>query len=208
MKLTNKAGRGLVALLALAMSGSALALGPNPSQVKIAGISYAGSGCPAGSVSQSVAPDAQAFTLLFDQYIAEAGPGVSLASGRKNCQIAVDLRFPQGWSYTIFDVDYRGYVQLDRGATGTQKSTYYFQGGASQASLQSNFSGPADKDYHIRDSLGLNAVVWSPCGMTRAVNINSQVRVTASGGRRALMTIDSVDGQLTHRYGIQWRRCN
>ncbi len=207
MKLTNKAGRGLVALLALAVSGSALA-SPNPSQVKIAGISYAGSGCPAGSVSQSVAPDAKAFTLLFDSYIAEAGPGVSLASGRKNCQIAVDLRFPSGWSYTIFDVDYRGYLQLDRGATGTQKSTYYFQGGASQASLQSNFSGPADRDYHIRDSLGLNAVVWSPCGMTRAVNINSQVRVTASGNRRALMTIDSVDGQLTHRYGIQWRRCN
>lgn len=206
MQLSKWAGKSLVTLMAV--GASAFGAGPSASQVKIAGISYAGSGCPAGSVSQSMAPDAQAFTLLFDSYVAEAGPGVSLANGRKNCQIAVDLRFPSGWSYTIFDVDYRGYVQLDRGATGTQKTTYYFQGGSQQASLQSNFSGPADKDYHIRDSLGLDAVVWSPCGMTRAVNMNTQVRVTGSGGRRALMTIDSIDGQLTHRYGIQWRRCS
>jgi hypothetical protein len=208
MKLNNKAGRYFSALIVLAVSGTALAAGPNPSQVRIAGISYAGSGCPAGSVAESMSPDAKAFTLLFDSYIAEAGPGVSLANGRKNCQIAVDLRFPQGWSYTIFDVDYRGYAQLERGTTGTQKTTYYFQGGSSQASLQTNYAGPKDADYHIRDSLGLDALVWSPCGATRAVNMNTQVRVTASGGRRALMTIDSIDGQLTHRYGIQWRRCN
>lgn len=205
MQLKKWAGRSLVALMAVGASAFG---SPNASQVKIAGISYAGSGCPAGSVSESMAPDAKAFTLLFDSYVAEAGPGVSLASGRRNCQIAVDLRFPAGWSYTIFDVDYRGYVQLDRGATGTQKTTYYFQGGSQQASLQSNFSGPADKDYHIRDSLGLDALVWSPCGASRAVNMNTQVRVAASGGRRAMMTIDSIDGQLTHRYGIQWRRCN
>ncbi len=206
MQLSKWAGRSLVALMAV--GASAFAAGPAANQVKIAGISYAGSGCPAGSVSESMAPDAKAFTLLFDSYVAEAGPGVSLASGRRNCQIAVDLRFPSGWSYTIFDVDYRGYIQLDPGATGTQKTTYYFQGGSSQASLQSNFSGPADKDYHIRDSLGLDAVVWSPCGATRAVNMNTQVRVTGGGSRRALMTIDSIDGQLSHKYGIQWRRCN
>src|SRR5262245_51642085 len=107
MKLTSYISRSYFVLLALAVGGSALALGPDASKVKIHGISYAGSGCPAGSVSQMVSPDAEAFTLLFDSYIAEAGPGVSLANGRKNCQIAVDLRFPSGWSYTIFDVDYR-----------------------------------------------------------------------------------------------------
>jgi hypothetical protein len=180
---------------------------PDPNQVHIQSIAYAGSGCPAGTVSESVAPDAKAFTLLFDSYVAEAGPGVSLAAGRKNCQIAVDLRFPQGWSYTIFDVDYRGYVQLDRGATGLQKSSYYFQGQSLGPSLQSTFTGPVDKDYHFRDSLGVDAVVYSPCGMSRALNLNTQVRVTARGGSRALMTTDSIDGQLSHVYGIRWKRC-
>lgn len=208
MMITTKAGRAVMALCALAMGTSALAAGPDLSKVKVAGISYAGSGCPAGSVAQSLSADAKAFTLLFDSYVAEAGPGVALSNGRKNCQIAVDLRYPQGWSYTIFDVDYRGYAKLDPGTVGTQKTTYYFQGAASQASLQTNYSGPKDADYHIRDSLGINALVWSPCGATRAVNMNTQVRVTASGSRRALMTIDSIDGQLKHVYGIQWRRCN
>lgn len=208
MMITTKAGRAVMALCALAMGTSAFAAGPDLSKVKVAGISYAGSGCPAGSVAQSLSADAKAFTLLFDSYVAEAGPGVALSNGRKNCQIAVDLRYPQGWSYTIFDVDYRGYAKLDPGTVGTQKTTYYFQGAASQASLQTNYSGPKDADYHIRDSLGINALVWSPCGATRAVNMNTQVRVTASGSRRALMTIDSIDGQLKHVYGIQWRRCN
>lgn len=205
MKLNLKASRTLFALLAVA--GTAIA-DPNPSQVYIAGIAFAGSGCPAGSVSQMVSPDAKAFTLLFDSYIAEAGPGVALSQSRKNCQIAVDLRFPQGWSYTIFDVDYRGYAKLDPGTIGTQKTTYYFQGSSQQISLQSNYTGPKDNDYHIHDTLGVSALVWSPCGATRAVNMNTQVRVSASGGRRALMTTDSIDGQLTHRYGIRWRRCS
>jgi hypothetical protein len=208
MKLNRYSGRALLALMALAVGGNALALGPDPTKVKIAGISYAGSGCPAGSVSEMLSPDREAFTLLFDSYIAEAGPGISLANGRKNCQVAVDLRFPQGWSYTIFDVDYRGFAQLDPGTVGTQKTTYYFQGSSQSVSLQSNYTGPKNADYHIRDSLGLDAVVWSPCGATRAVNMNTQVRVTASGSRRALMTIDSIDGQLKHRYGIRWRRCS
>ncbi len=212
----NNSWTGLVTLWSLcvfSLSGLANHLGveddegPDPGQVKIKKIIYAGSGCPAGTVSDILADDAKAFTLLFDSFIAEAGPGIALSSGRKNCQLAIDLRFPQGWSFTVFDVDYRGFADLERGTTGLQKSSYYFQGSALTPSLQTLFRGPLSSDYHIRDSLGLSAVAWSPCGMTRALNINAQVRVTAPSGRRAAMTLDSVDGQLTHIYGIQWRRC-
>jgi hypothetical protein len=201
--LSLMAGSAFAGHLGMDAAGDA----PNPNEVHINSIAYAGSGCPAGSVSESVAPDAKAFTLLFDSYVAEAGPGVLLKEGRKNCQIAVDLRFPQGWSYSVIDVDYRGFVQLDPGTTGLQKTNYYFQGQSFGPSLQSSFRGPVAKDYHIRDSLGIDAVVWSPCGMTRALNLNTQVRVTASGGRRALMTTDSIDGELTHVYGLRWRKC-
>lgn len=180
---------------------------PNPNQVRIVKIIYAGSGCPAGTVSELLAPDAKAFTLLFDSYLAEAGPGIALSKSRANCQIAVDLRFPQGYSFSLFDVDYRGYANLERGTTGLQKTTYYFAGQSQAPSLQSLFRGPYDNDYHVRDTLALSAVAWSPCGMTRALNLNTQVRVAAPRGRQAAMTLDSVDGQLTHIYGIRWRRC-
>ena len=191
---------------ALLLASTALAE-PNPAQVSIRNIAYGGSGCRQGSVGQILSPDAKAFTLLFDEYVAEAGPGVSLAEGRKSCQIAVDLKFPSGWSYSLFTVDYRGYARLDSGTTGLQQSSYYFQGSPSQATLRSEFRGPVNRDYLIRDKLGLDAVVWSPCGATRAVVINTQVRVSASGSKRALLTTDSITGELQHVYGIQWRRC-
>jgi hypothetical protein len=194
-------------LLALAVSGSAFA--DAPAYVRVRNISYAGSGCPAGSVAGNTSPDRQAFTLLFDQYIAEVGPGVPLNQKRKNCQINVDLDFPSGWSYTIFTVDYRGYVSLERNVKGTQQSSYYFQGQGRTATLKTLMNGPIDQNYQIRDTLGLSATVWSPCGAQRALNINSQLILDNSRARNSsgLLTTDSVDGELKLVYGIQWQRC-
>ncbi len=207
--LNNLSRCALTALLSVSsFSGVAMAeLGPDPSSVRINGISYAGSGCPAGSVSQNLSEDAKAFTLLFDSYVAETGPGMPLSLARKNCQVVVDLRFPQGWSYSLFTVDYRGYARLESGTSGQQVSSYYFQGQPKTGNLRTTYYGPAERDYQIRDTLGLDALVWSPCGANRALNMNTQVRVTAPSQRRALMTIDSIDGELKHIYGVKWRRC-
>ena len=196
----------LAPVMALAMASAAY--GDAPSHVTIDSISYAGSGCPAGSVAENLSDDYTAFTLLFDDYIAEIGPGVSRRENHKNCQINIDLSFPQGWSFTVADVDYRGYVSLDRGVTATQQSRYYFQGSRASATLRSNYHGAIDEDYEIRDTLGLSALVWSPCGANRSLNINSQIRLRTRNRRATgLITLDSVDGQLTHVYGIKWRRC-
>ena len=180
-----------------------------PSYAKVRSITYAGSGCPAGTVAENLSGDLKAFTLLFDDYIAEAGQGISFREGRKNCQINVDLEFPSGWSYSVIDVDYRGYVSLDRRVKATQKSSYYFQGNRRTTHLQTNMYGPLDKDYQVSDKVGLDAQIWSPCGAVRSLNINTQVRVNNRRNRRGegLITLDSLDGALTHVYGIQWRRC-
>ena len=37
--------------------------------------------------------------------IAETGAGKSIKDSRKNCQVNVDLRYPEGWSYSIVSVD-------------------------------------------------------------------------------------------------------
>src|SRR3990167_2036184 len=182
--------------LSLFLGTSAFAFGPNPDEVFIAGIAYGGTGCRQGSVGQMLAPDAQAFTLIFDEYVAEAGPNLKPSDARKSCQIALDLRFPQGWSFTIFTVDYRGYANLDPGTYGVQQSNYYFQGSQQNATLQSTFRGPFEDDYQIRDILGIDALVWSPCGETRTANIKTMLKEIAKGKKRALMTVDSIDGVL------------
>jgi hypothetical protein len=181
-----------------------------PPLVTIRSISWAGSGCPAGTVAGNLAPDFTAFTLLFDSYVAEIGPGLPLGLSRRNCQILVDLDFPQGWSYSVFDVDYRGFTNLEPGVSGVQQSAYYFQGQLQTARLQTTLSGPRVGDYQIRDSLGIDALVWSPCGAQRALIINSSVRLvnhSGSSSARGVMTTDSINGTVKHIYSLQWRRC-
>ena len=194
----------LIAVLGLADSAAARSA---PEWVRFRSISYAGSGCPAGSVAQNVSPDRLAFTLLFDSYMAEVGPGIPLSNSRRNCQLNIDLEYPAGWSYTLFAIDYRGYASLEPGVRGTQKSTYYFQGQSISPSVQSDLVGPRTQDYHYRDTFSTTA--WSVCRVFRSLNINSQVRVDNSRSPSAsgLMTVDSIDGQVVHTYGIGWRNC-
>jgi hypothetical protein len=172
-------------------------------------INYAGTGCPAGSVAQSVSPDAHQFTLLFDSFVASAGPGVAITESRKNCQVNVQLHVPQGWSYSITTVDYRGYVSLDPYVTGVQQSTYYFAGYLNQATASTTFTGQLDQDYLNRDTLAMQNLVWSPCGAQRNLNINTSVRVNNrfNPGGQGLLTVDSLDGQVAQIYHLQWQQC-
>ena len=184
------------------------AFATSPPWAHVESISYAGSGCPAGSVAENLSDDLTAFTLLFDDYVAEVGPGISRREARKNCQINLDLKFPQGWSYTLFEVDYRGYVGIDRGVTALQSSRYYFQGNRHSCKFDTKFYGSMDDDYEIHDTVAASALVWSPCGANRSLNINTQVRLASrKRGATGIITMDSVDGQVTQLYGIKWKRC-
>ena len=110
-----------------------LAAGPSGHEVQITGIAYAGSGCPANTVSGQLSSDLTTITLLYAQFVAESGSGLSSSNQRKNCQLNVKLRYPSGWQFSIFKADYRGYASIARGDTGTCKATYYFAGDSKQA---------------------------------------------------------------------------
>jgi hypothetical protein len=184
---------------------------PNPNEVHITGLTYGGSGCPGGSAAVNVSSDAQAFTLIFDEFIAEIGPGVPLPQSRKNCQVNLTLHVPHGFTYGIAAVDYRGFANLARRAKGLQKAIYYFQGQEPTASTWRAFVGPMDNDWQIRDEVEWATIVWAPCGVERSLNINAQIRLDragASSSSSSFMTMDSEDGSLTQIYHLVWRRCN
>jgi len=100
--------------------------GPSGHEVTIAGISFAGSGCPAGSVAGQLSSDLTTITLLYDSFVAQAGANTKAADMRKNCQLNVKLQYPSGWQFSVFKADYRGYAALQKGDSGTCKATYYF----------------------------------------------------------------------------------
>src|ERR1700755_1535250 len=74
---------------------------------------YGGTGCPAGSASVSLSPDQLSISMLFDSYVVEAGPNA--AFDRKNCNIAVPVHVPSGYSVSVFAIDYRGFTGLPSG---------------------------------------------------------------------------------------------
>lgn len=176
---------------------------PDPSQVYIEGIKYKGNGCRNGSVAHLLSPDAKAFTLLFDDFIVTGDPHDAEKSHRK-CMIDLNLHVPSGWSYAIFSLDYRGFVELRAGATATQKTSCSFPGSQEKGIGDHVLRGPLSEDYLHRTLTPLSSVVFSSCtGHNKKLKINTSISVKGEG----LMTVDSADGELEHRYGIAWRRC-
>jgi hypothetical protein len=179
---------------------------PDPRQVYIEGLTSGGTGCPQGTVGQSISNDRQTFTMIFDNFVASIGPGIPVTENRKACQLNIKLRYPPGWSYAIMSSDYRGYVSVDRGVTAAHKSLYYFAGQTNQVSTSTTFVGPVSKDYLASDRVG--TIAWAPCGLSANLNIKGAVELrSASSNTRGQMTQDSQDGKVKQILRFQWRRC-
>lgn len=189
---------------------------PEAAQVYVERITAGGTGCPGGTdpvngtMRYDLSDSRDAFTMIFDQYVAEAGPGISFREGRKTCTINLDLHMPQGWSYSIASVDYRGFAELEDGVRGEQAATYYFQGERLQARVSTPVVGPYYDNYLVSDRVGFESTVWSPCGDTRSANIITELRIDRRSNRRGygLMTVDTVDGTVETKLHFQFRRCD
>ena len=168
---------------------------------------YGGSGGPNGSASVTLSPDGKQLSVLFDDYVVEAGGGLGRVA-RKSCNLAIPIHVPQGFSVSIFKVDYRGYAFVPRGGRG-QLSAEYFFAGRRGPKVVKNFRGGHDDDYLMTNNLAASALVWSACGADVNLRVNSAMRViTNRYGDDALATVDSIDVDSGMIYHIQWRRCS
>ncbi|WP_163832820.1 DUF4360 domain-containing protein [Spartinivicinus ruber] len=184
---------------------------PPENSVYIEDIVYGGTGCPNGTVGTSIAPSGLNFGVSFDQYIAGIGEDYTRADKRKYCELRINLHVPSGYSYAIADIIYRGYAELDKGIVGTLKSRYRFQGELLEAGFAKTIRGQVDKDFAYEDTLDLESYVWSDCGATAPVVLNTQIRLNstpvAAPNAGGTIGVDSVEGKLTQEYGLVWRRC-
>jgi hypothetical protein len=122
----------LLAASTLSLAAPAPPTGPNPNDVFIKSFTYAGSGCPVGSVANATDAAKDVLTLIYSNYVASIGPGTTVTDHRKNCQVNLDVHYPQGWQFSLFSVDYRGFEDLEKDVTGKQSATYYFSGNTPQ----------------------------------------------------------------------------
>jgi len=170
-----------------------------------------GSGCSEGTTALAVSDDNTAFTLTYSDFLAQVGVGARPTDFRKNCQLNLKVQVPQGFSYAIARVDYRGFAYLADGAIGTEKASYYFTGMPQTGDQIHSFPGPLTDNWQVSDTTPLAALVWSPCGELRNLNINTELRVYAGTSdlttTTSFMNMDSTDVEISTMYHFAWKQC-
>ena len=196
----------LLALATLALTASFATQGYALDGITLGEPGYGGTGCPGGSVSATLSPDATSLSLLFDSYLVEAGGDTGKSFDRKSCNIAIPVHVPQGYAVSILSIDYRGYNNFPKGAN-SQFNVEYFFAGARGPVFSQKFNGPKDEDYLIQNKLTAQTIVYSACGADVNLRTNSSIRVTTTKNQQALATVDSEDVSAAIIYQLQWKKC-
>ena len=168
---------------------------------------YGGSGCPAGTASTTLSPDSKSLSILFDDYIVEAGDYAGRRTARKSCNIAVPVHVPQGFSVALINVDYRGFNSLPYGTSSKFSAEYFFAGQAGPK-FTKTFRGDMDQDFTLGNTLAATSMVWSRCGADVNLRVNTSMMVRSN--RRmadAMAMVDSTDVSAGLVYHLQWKRC-
>jgi hypothetical protein len=204
-------GATLLASLAVTVAPASAAFKALPDDQMVIDVAAAnGSGCPLGSADVTVSPDNKAFTVTYSEFTAQTGAGTKPTDFRKNCQLALNVHVPQGYTFAVAGADYRGFAHLERGAGGSESANYYFQGEAQSTRIRHNFSGPADSDWQRTDSVGIGSLSFLPCGEERYLNVNTELRVdrgSSSPKTTSFLTMDSTDGRIDTVYHVAWKKC-
>lgn len=168
---------------------------------------HAGSGCPIGSVSATLSPDKKSLSILFDEYLVEAGPSVGKKMARKNCQLAIPVHVPNGFSVSLIGVDYRGYHYLPRRAQAVFTAEYFFAG-IRGSRYTKRFRGSMDDEYTLTNTLAVMAQTWSKCGEDVNLRIATAMRVRNTDRRDdAMSTVNSIDMNAGIVYKLQYKKC-
>ena len=213
-KLLARAGVVVAILASTALAGAPASAGnifddPPSDHIVIDLVAMAGSGCRPGTADVAVSPDNKAFTAIYSEYLAQAGPGIAGTEGRKNCQLNVLVHVPQGFTFAIAKVDYPGYGLLQKGATASQRANYDFQGMSKGTYTNHPLTAPLDDNWMASDDVPVAAMVWHPCGEMRNLNINTELRVAKGTSTDAsFVTMDSTDGSISTTYHFAWKECD
>ena len=200
---------GCVLVSAATVAFGQAAIAPPSGSVTVQSVEAMGSGCPAGTVAENISGDNQSFTLAFSEYIAEIGPNIPRRERRKICTILVDLAIPAGFRFTLVDVDYRGFADLDAFVRGIVQAKYFFQGDTTAVRNRHFFDGPIFDNYEERDTFGV--ISFSPCGGGKTLVFDTEVAVQKLLGSApdagGAMGVDTITGTFDQRYAIVWEAC-
>lgn len=117
----------------MAASGEVFMIGGVP--VEITDIDVNGAGCPSDSVTVTATEENTQMVVLFSEYRAITDSANTVASS--DCNIAIGLAVPAGFSVGVVGVDWRGTVVAGAGAFINFHREFFFSG----------TQGPSNDDY-------------------------------------------------------------
>lgn len=178
---------------------------------------YFGSGCPQGSMASVLSPDNTQLSLLFDQYIVEAGGGSGERRAQKTCTLDIPLKVPAGFQAAVIKLDYRGYNYLPDRARAKYQVIYSFVDSQSgkrykrRHRRRMTFRGPLDEEYMMNSVVG-DRSLWTECGRDFNLHIETELEARSRADlETSLSTVDSIDAGSREgnvRYHLKWRRCD
>jgi hypothetical protein len=184
----------------------------DPREIKLEGVDYGGEGCPQGTVTTILSPDASVLTVLFDAF--ETRVGADVGNSKKKCDVTVRIKKPRLWSFAIESVDFRGFVHLDDGVRAEQKVD--FQNGPERIGFNQSFGyqnwvGPVSQNYllqTIKPLQGPALLSCLPAKTNTEVKIRSTIALKGGGGYRGgMLAVDSADGRMVQQYHLSWISC-
>lgn len=197
-----KAMKSLIVLAAMVLATAAEA------QVSLGQPAYGGTGCPAGSASATLTDDGSVLSILFDQFVVEAGNTTGRRIDRKNCSLRIPVNVGQGYQVALLAFDYRGFVAVPWGGQAVFDASYAYIGQPTPVRFSKSFGGGSNQNYSVKNELISTTVTWSPCGRQVMLEANASMRVMSNSSmQQAMASIDSVDVTAGLLYKVQWRRC-
>jgi len=171
-----------------------------------------GTGCPGASTfTVDSSPDNTWFSVAYQKFAAKAGAGADPTQSRKNCQLVLLVKVPQGFTYAIAKVEYHGWANLASGASATVGTNYYFQGSTQTTRVSDDLAGPLKAAWSRTQSTPVESLVFAPCGVERDFNLNTELKVdpgTSDPQARSIISIGELDGKVKTLYHFAWKHCN
>ncbi|KAJ2996662.1 hypothetical protein HDV02_006300 [Globomyces sp. JEL0801] len=178
---------------------SVFAIAPNPNDTSIAAIVSGGTGCPSDTAFVKFDADLSTFDLIFDNFVVTSGNGTSPVDYRQNCQVNIDIRYPQNYSYAVTAVNADGYANVSNDLSLNIQSTAYFSGSVQQAQTADVIRGPAERPFSLRSPIF--RPVWSKCNSNQRVNVNTALLLKGETKNSGLAVLDR------SKIKIEWKAC-
>lgn len=169
----------------------------------ISDVHFGGKGCSSDEAMAVLSPDAHTLSLLFDNYLVEAGGEL----GKKNnkiCNVNLSIAVPEDKRVVIKKIDYRGYAFIPENARMRFISAYNIE--IPSLNFQSkNFRdkiyklGEFDEEIFFEQSLKQKPLKKA-CGQDFKLKIQTKLFVVSEDNSEVMASIDSLDSGINYHF--------